>query len=94
MPEWQSRGHLEDHFTDHGPEVGARTVEEYDASARIVVERADIIFAYEDPTTHLPRVGCYDSETGLFTALSDDDRWIVSHFRPHPDYIRNLIEED
>lgn len=74
--------------------MGARTVEEYDASARAVIALADRIFAYEDPTTALPRVGCFDSETGLFTAMSDDDRWIVSHFRPHSDYIRNLIEDD
>ena len=84
MPEWQSRGHLEDHLADHGLEVGAGTVQEYDASARTVVERADMIFAYADPTTGLPRVGCYASETGPFTALSDDDRWIVNHFRTEP----------
>ena len=82
-PEWQSRTHLEDHFADHGREVGARTVEEYDASARAVVARADMIFSYEDPTTGLIRVGSYESETGLFTALSHDDRWIVSHFQAH-----------
>ena len=91
MPEWQSREHLEGHFADHGREVGARTVEEYDASARAVVARADMIFSYEDPTTGLLRVGCYDVQTGLFTALSDDDHWIVSHFATDDDYVDFLM---
>ena len=94
MHEWQSREHLEDHFRTHGREVGAWTLDEYDASARAVIARADMIFAYEDWETGLIRVGCYDSVTGLFTIMSDDDRWIVSHFLPHPDYIGDLLERD
>lgn len=54
---------------------------------------ADLIFAYDDPTTGLPRVGCYDGETGLFTVLSDDDRWIISHFAPRDGYISWLLED-
>ncbi len=93
MLDWQSSRHLEDHFADHGRDVGARTIEEYDASARATLARSDIIFSYDDPTTGLRRVGCYDRETRLFTVLSDDDRWIISHFATDDGYIRRLMRD-
>jgi hypothetical protein len=86
---WQSRAHLEDHFAKHGVEVGTQTVEEYDASARAVLARADIIFGYDDPETGLRRVGHYDSATGLLTALNEYDK-IVTHFRTDSRYVRRL----
>ena len=89
MAAWLSRAHLEDHFAKHGVEVGARTIEEYDASARAVLARADIIFGYDDPERGLRRVGHYDSATGLFTALNEYDD-IVTRFRPESRYVRRL----
>ena len=92
MPEWQSRQHLEDHFDRHGHEVGVRTIEEYDARARAVIARADMIFSYEAHTTGEARVGSFDSQSGLFTVTSDDDRWIISHFPADHSYIRRLTK--
>ena len=77
------------HFAKHGVEVGARTAEEYDASAHAVVARADIIFGYDDPETSLRRVGHYDSATGLFTSLNEYDE-IVTHFRTDSRYVRRF----
>lgn len=95
MPEWQSRKHLEDHFADHGREVGARTVDEYDASARAMIARDDIlIFGFVDDTTGLNRVGLYDEETGRFTVLSQGDYWIVTHFRAEQGYIDDLLGDE
>jgi hypothetical protein len=95
MPEWQSRRHLEDHFAEHGREVGARTIDEYDASARALITRDDVlIFGFVDDETGLDRVGLYDEETRLFTVLSDDDRWMVTHFRTRQGYIDDLLGED
>ena len=95
MPEWQSRKHLEDHFADHGREVGARTVEEYDASAPALVARDDVLlFWFVDEETGLDQVGLYDEMTRLFTVVSDDDRWIVTHFRARQGYIDDLLGED
>lgn len=90
MPDWQSRGHLEDHFAKHGRGVGARTIAEYDSSARTTM-RFGTIFSYEDRKTGLTRVGVYHRETALFTVVSDDDR-IVNHFRCDEEYIMDLPE--
>ncbi len=91
MPEWQLPHYLADHFRDQGREVGARTVEEYDASARHVIA-SGTIFTFEDRSTGETRVGCYERSTSLFTSLSEDDRWIVTHFRCDERYLRGLPE--
>ena len=92
MAEWQSPEHLADHFAKHGHEVGASAIEEYEASARALLARDDtIIFSYEDLLTAETRVGIYHRATQLFTALSDDDRWIVNHFKTDDGYIRGLM---
>jgi len=92
MAEWQSPKHLSDHFEKHGRAVGARTVEEYDASARAILARDDaIVVSYEDRSTGLRRVGVYDESDALITVLSDDDRWIVNHFRARRSYLRRLL---
>ncbi len=90
MVEWQSRKYVEDHFRKHGRKIGARTIEEYDASARRTIERGTI-FSFEDDTTSERRVGCCDRVEGLLTILSDDDRWIVSHFPCDEEYLLDLI---
>ena len=91
MPDWQSRGHLEDHFAKHGRGVGARPVAEYDSSARTTLALGTI-FSYEDTKTGLTRVGVYDRETELLTVLSDDDHWIINHFRCDEEYVMDLRE--
>ncbi len=89
--EWQSRKHLEDHFEQHGHEVGASSVEDYDASAHaVLVSPTSHEFTYRDRTTDELRVGVYDPVSGMFTALSDDDRWIHSHMRTSQTYISFL----
>lgn len=90
MHEWQSSKYLADHFAEHGWKIGARTIEEYDASARSTIERGTI-FSYEDDTTSERRVGCYDRVSGFLTILSDDDRWIVSHFPCAEIYVKLLF---
>lgn len=50
MAEWKSRERLEWHVGLHARDVGARTVEEYEASSKDVVERGTL-FEYEDLDT-------------------------------------------
>jgi len=93
MAEWRSARHLADHFEDHRYEGPWASVEAYAASARALLERDDVlVFLYYDYTTGFSRVGVYDEDTGLFTILSEDDRWIISHFRTHWGYVRGLME--
>jgi len=66
--------------------MSAQTIEEYDASARYTIEYGER-FQYTDRDLGKPRVGYYDANTGLFTALRADERRIFTHFRPDdPDY--------
>ena len=88
MFDWESRAHLEDHFTAYGPEIAASTIEEFDASARRTVA-GGTIFSYEDRTTGEPRIGHYDRATGLFAALNENER-IVTHCRCTEGYVLNL----
>ena len=89
MAEWRSREELEHHFGLHGDDVGARTIEEYEVSAREVIERGTL-FEYEDIRSGDWRLGYYDRATQRFTAVTDDDRWIVTHFRCPERYVENL----
>lgn len=93
MIPWQSRRHLEDHFRLHGAEVGAATIEAYDASAQAMLLRADVIFGYDDPRMGLRRTGNYESATSLFVAVNEHDA-IVTHFRADDEYIRDLLGDD
>lgn len=93
MMPWQTRQHLEDHFEAHGAEVGAATIEAYDASAQATLLRADVIFGYDHPRTGLRRTGNYESATGLFVAVNEDDE-IVTHFLTDDEYIRDLLGDD
>ncbi len=78
---WQSDAKLRAHFRRHGAEVGAADLASYDASARQTI-RLGKRFTYVDPATGVPRVGYYDIGRGLFTGLTDDERYITTHFRP------------
>jgi pyocin large subunit-like protein len=88
---WPSDDELTDHFSEHHWDVNARTVEEYDASARATI-RDGTRFSYDDPKTGRKRIGYYDPETGLLTALRGDGSAILTHFAPEDgeDYVRRL----
>ena len=90
MAEWRTREELEAHFALHGRDVGARTVEEYEASSKDVLGRGTL-FEYEDGATGEPRLGYYDRDTRRFTAVTEDDRWIKTHFRCPEWYIGDIL---
>ena len=84
--EWPSVWYLEDKFALHHWDVGVQTIEEYDASARATIEHGQR-FEYHDRKAGETRVGYWDAEAGLFTALRADERRLITHFRPDdPDY--------
>jgi pyocin large subunit-like protein len=88
---WPSDDELADHYSDHHWDMNARTVQEYDASARATI-RDGTRFTYDDPKTSRLRIGYYDPETGLLTALLGDGSEILTHFAPDDgeDYVRDL----
>lgn len=88
MAEWQSSSHLEDHFIEHGRELGCRTVIEYDISAQATL-MVGTYFTYYHEGASEERTGCYDRSTGRFVALNSDDE-IVSHFRCEGWYLKGL----
>lgn len=90
MSEWMSRDDLERHFGLHGRDVGARTLEAYEASSKDVVERGTL-FEYEYGPTGERRLGYYDRDTRRFTAVTEDDRWIKTHFRCPEYYVRDIL---
>ena len=81
------------HFLDHGREVGARTVVEYDRSARRTI-RLGKRFTYVDPDYGVQRVGYFTPSNGRFTALNSRETRILTHFVPDSaeQYVRDLPE--
>lgn len=67
------------HFLKHGKKLGAVTVDDYDESARETI-RAGRRFTYRDRTTGKDRVGYYHASTERFTAMTDDEAVIMTHF--------------
>lgn len=92
-PQWGSDEELEEHFDDHGTELGCRSVDEYEQSSRMTIDRATF-FNYRDRSTGEWRLGYYDRLTERFTALNDDGDTIITHFRCPERYIRGLPEND
>jgi hypothetical protein len=82
-------GTLQDHFEDHGWDVGAGSYIEYDYSARWTM-RTGRRFTYIDRGSGDPRVGYYDPVTELFTALSPDESIIYNHLSVTEGYISHL----
>jgi hypothetical protein len=76
------------HYAKHGPEVGASTPAEYDASARATIKRG-VRPTYRE-RNGVPRVGYYDRATGLFTSLDRHELRITSHFAASEQYVRGL----
>ena len=84
---WISRKKLEEHFLKPGrrQELGVRTPEEYEESARQTVQRGlqqGTRFTYEDIQSGEQRVGYFDRTTGRFTALTGSELRIVTHLVP------------
>jgi hypothetical protein len=88
-PEWGSRAEPERHFGLHGRDVGARTVAEYEASSREVIETGTA-FQYGDFGSDQWRLGYYDRVTERFTAVTEDGARIATHFRCPEYYVDRL----
>ena len=73
--------YLTDKFEEHQADLRVRTREDYDRSARATI-RAGRRFTYTDRSSGETRVGYYDARTRRFTALSPDERRLITHFRP------------
>jgi hypothetical protein len=68
---WADNDELADHYWQHHWDMDAHSILEYDASARATI-RDGTRFTYNQPGSGQPRVGYFDSATGLFTALRGD----------------------
>lgn len=76
------------HFADHGADVGAKTLREYNLSARRTIQRAmedGKVFHYRDRTTRKPRVGFYDPTNEFFTATTIRNGKVTIHTHYPPD---------
>jgi hypothetical protein len=88
MTNWRSAWHLEDHFVEHGRELGCRTLASYDVSAQETLTLGRF-FTYFHEDAGEERTGCYDLATERLVVLNADDQ-IVTHFRCEEWYVRNL----
>jgi hypothetical protein len=86
---WTSERERSRHFQKHGPLLGQRTEDEYEASARATI-RVGQRFTYEDSGTGRPRVGYYHVRTERFTALNERETRLLTHFRCPERYVRLL----
>lgn len=93
-PAWRNQRALVQHFRQHGRKMGFRSVHDYDLSARATIQHGiGLTYTYYDasgPSSALPRVGYFDPSTGRFTALTEDEQVILSHFAATEGYARNL----
>lgn len=93
-PHWKSRGYLWRHFADHGVGVNTPTPDFYDRSAHSTIG-IGTRFTYTDRTTGLKRVGYWEAATRKFTALTDDETMILTHFRARKaTYPKTLPDSD
>lgn len=92
MPSWVSPNRLHWDFNKHGPEMPWRTVQEYETSSLDTIQ-AGARFEFEDRKSGRDRVGYYDVATNRLTVLTDDELYILSHYRPrHGEvYVRGLL---
>jgi hypothetical protein len=85
---WKAAEHLEDHYADHRRELGARSIEDFDASAQETIALG-IRFTYRDRTTGLRHTGYFHRETSRFTG-ADSGGLIVTHFQTDEGYVADL----
>ena len=88
MATWQTEGHRQRHFDEHGAEMGCATVEEYDAGADDPLD-CGRYFRYWDDNTGLDRIGCFDVRTGRFVVANEAGE-VVSFFLTDERYVRGL----
>lgn len=80
-PSWPSRAKLVRKFQQHGSEFPYATVDEYEASSVDTIAMGTR-FTYTDLGSGAPRVGYYDARSNRFTAVTSNERTIVTHFAP------------
>jgi hypothetical protein len=84
---------LYEHFLKHHLGLGLKWVTEYEASARKTIEIGKR-FTYTSKGGQ-PRVGYFHAATRRFTALTTNERRIISHFRANDEnYPRGLPDSD
>jgi hypothetical protein len=88
MAGWRSDQQLQDHFGEHGHEMGFLTVEAYGAAAQTTLN-SGTYFEYYHEEADEERIGCFDRVTGRFVVLNLNDE-IVSFFATTERYIRRL----
>ena len=88
MATWKTPEHLEDHYGRHRRELGTRSIEEYDASARETIA-IGVRFTYRDRGTGERRIGYFHRESSRMTALDLDD-FIHFYFRTDEAYVAEL----
>lgn len=98
-PRWR-RATLRRKFLQHrhefeqpllGPPV--RTEDAYEESSLVTIGEG-VRFTYTDRQRGQPRVGYYDPLSQRFTAVTENERWIVTHFPAADDYVRHLPDSD
>ena len=81
------------HYTKHRNVLGVAAEQEYDESARETIRRG-VRYTYRDRSTGSRRVGYFERVTGRFTALTERETRIRSHFRTSERQVRALPESD
>lgn len=86
---WRRTDDPEYHFALHGGkgDIEVASASEYEASALETISNG-IPFAYEQGVNQDPEAGYFIPSNGLFTALSDDESELLTHFRTDERYIR------
>jgi len=74
---WSSRSDFERHYSKHRVEVGVRARDEYLRSARQTIQDG---IRFTHTWKGGTRVGYYHRATRRFTALPDDESFIITHF--------------
>ena len=91
-PTWVSHVRLQWDFRKHGHEFPFSTVGDYEGSSIDTVVDG-VRFEFEDRKSGRDRVGYYDRATNRLTVLTDDELFILSHYRPTRGeaYVRGLL---
>ena len=86
---WKSEPHLRDHFRRHHRLLHLRSTQEYDSSARQVVD-IGVYFEYRDLESGEWHDGYYDYRTRRLTAVVGDT--IQTHYRCSDTYVEGLLD--
>jgi hypothetical protein len=91
-PVWVSLSRLRWDFGKHGREFPFTTVQDYEVSSLDTIS-VGVRFEFEDGKSGRPRVGYYDIAMNRLTVLTDEEVFILSHYRPTrgEPYVRGLL---